>query len=164
MNSLEKIRNKIYTNGKAAERMLNSWRKAGQKIVFTNGCFDIVHLGHVELLSKASDLGSKLIIGLNSDESVKRIKGSDRPLQDEYSRALILASFEFVDLVIFFSEDTPYHLIQNIKPDFLVKGGDYRVEEVIGHEIVTNNNGKVVIIKFVEGYSSSYIVKRIKKE
>ena len=163
MTSLEKVKNKIYTNGKAAERVLNSWRKAGEKIVFTNGCFDILHFGHIEMLSKSSDLGSKLIIGLNSDDSVKRIKGPDRPYQDEYSRALILASLEFVDLVIFFSEDTPYHLIQSIKPNILVKGGDYRAEEIVGYDIVTEKKGKVVIIKFVEGYSSSLIIKRIKK-
>jgi D-glycero-beta-D-manno-heptose 1-phosphate adenylyltransferase len=163
MTSLEKVKNKIYTNGKAAERVLSSWRKAGEKIVFTNGCFDIVHLGHIEILSKASDLGSKLIIGLNSDQSVKRIKGPGRPHQDEYSRALILASFEFVDLIIFFSEDTPDHLIQTVKPDILVKGGDYNAEEIVGYDFVTKNKGKVVIIKFVEGYSTSAIIKRIKK-
>lgn len=164
MTTLEKVKNKIFTNSKAAERLLNSWRKAGEIIVFTNGCFDIVHLGHIEILSKASDLGSKLIIGLNSDDSVKRIKGAGRPHQDEYSRALILASFEFVDLIIFFSEDTPYRLIRTIKPDVLVKGGDYQAEEIVGYDIVTKNKGKVVIIKFVEGYSTSSIIKRIKKE
>ena len=163
MTSLEKVKNKIYTNGKAAERVLNSWRKAGEKIVFTNGCFDIVHLGHIEILSKASDLGSKLIIGLNSDLSVKRIKGSGRPHQDEYSRSLILASFEFVDLIIFFAEDTPINLIQSIKPDILVKGGDYNPSEIVGYEFVTKNKGKVVVIKFVEGYSTTSIIKRIKK-
>lgn len=163
MTSLEKVKNKIYTNGKAAERVLNSWRKAGEKIVFTNGCFDIVHLGHIEILSKASDLGSKLIIGLNSDQSVTRIKGPGRPHMDEYSRALILASIEFVDLIIFFSEDTPLNLIQAIKPDILTKGGDYKPSEVVGYEFVKKNKGKVVIIKFVEGYSSTSLIKRIKK-
>jgi rfaE bifunctional protein nucleotidyltransferase chain/domain len=163
MTSLEKVKNKIYTNTKAAERILSRWRKTGQKIVFTNGCFDIIHLGHVEVLSKAADLGSKLIIGLNSDESVKRIKGNDRPHQDEYSRALILASFEFVDLIIFFSEDTPYQLIKAIKPDVLVKGGDYRAEDIVGYDIMKKNNGEVVIIKFIEGYSTTSIIKKIKK-
>ncbi len=161
MNELEKIKKKIYTNADAAERVLNWWRKTHQRIVFTNGCFDIIHRGHIEILSKASELGNKLIIGLNSDNSVKRIKGSGRPLQDEYSRALILASMRFVDLVIFFSEDTPYNLIQTIRPKILVKGGDYLAEEVVGHDIVAKYKGKVIIINYIEGFSTSSIIKKI---
>ena len=160
----EKVKNKIYTNAKAADRKLKSWRNSGQRVVFTNGCFDIIHVGHIETLSKAADLGTKLIIGLNSDESVKRLKGKGRPHQDEFSRALILASFEYVDMIIFFSEDTPIQLIKSIKPDVLVKGGDYRAEEIVGYDIVTKNKGEVVIIKYVEGYSTTSIIKKIKKE
>ena len=163
MDSLDKIKNKIFTNARAAQRVLKSWRKKDVKIVFTNGCFDILHRGHVEILSKASDLGDKLIIGLNSDESVKRLKGDNRPVQDGYSRALILASLEFVDLVIFFSEDTPYDLIKNVKPDILVKGGDYKIEEIVGYDIVTENDGEVVTIKFLDGFSTSKIIDRIEK-
>ena len=163
MDSLDKIKNKIFTNSRAAQRVLKSWRKNDEKLVFTNGCFDIIHRGHVEILSKASDLGDKLIIGLNSDESVKRLKGDNRPVQDGYSRALILASFDFVDLVIFFSEDTPYDLIKSLKPDILVKGGDYKIKEIVGNDIVTENGGKVMTIKFLDGFSTSKILDRIEK-
>jgi len=143
MTLLEKINKKIYTDSDAAMKVLNSWRKRHYKIVFTNGCFDIIHRGHIEILSKASDLGDKLIIGLNSDDSVRSIKGQARPIQDEYSRALILASFSFVDMLILFHEDTPYNLIKAVKPDVLVKGGDYRAEEIVGYDIVASRKERL---------------------
>jgi rfaE bifunctional protein nucleotidyltransferase chain/domain len=160
MNAMDKIKKKIYTNSDAAERVLGFWRRTRRKIVFTNGCFDLLHRGHIDVLSKASDLGNKLVIGLNSDNSVRRLKGPTRPIQDEYSRALILASLGFVDMVIFFSEDTPYNLIKAVKPRILVKGGDYRAEDVVGYDLVTNRGGKVIIINLVEGYSTTGIVNR----
>ena len=161
-NSLEKIRNKIFTETETSKHLLDSWRKKEETLVFTNGCFDILHRGHIELLSKASDLGTRLIIGLNDDNSVRRLKGPERPVQDEHSRALILASLEFVDAVIFFKEDTPISLIEFIRPDVLVKGGDYSADEIVGYDFVTGNRGKVVILDFVKGFSSSSIMNRIK--
>jgi rfaE bifunctional protein nucleotidyltransferase chain/domain len=136
----------------------------GKTLVFTNGCFDILHLGHVDYLSKASDLGDILMIGLNSDDSVTRIKGPGRPLQDEWSRAMILASLGFVDYVVLFSEDTPYELILAAQPDILVKGSDYTAEEIVGYDIVTKRGGKVVTVDFLEGYSTSRIVEKLKEK
>ena len=162
MKSLEKINNKILRDWELIPEVLKDWKKSNKIIVFTNGCFDIIHRGHIELLSKAADLGQKLIIGLNTDTSVQRLKGAGRPLQDETSRAMILACFEIVDLVVLFHQDTPLELIRLIKPDILVKGGDYKPEEIIGYHEVTSNKGKVVTINFVEGYSTTSIVKKMK--
>ena len=133
------------------------WHKGGEKIVFTNGCFDILHVGHVSYLEKAAKLGKHLIVGLNSDESVKRLKGETRPLVHELDRARILASLACVDAVVIFHEDTPAKLIKAIRPDILVKGGDYRPDEVAGREYA----GKVEIIEFEEGYSTTGLVERI---
>ncbi|MDX9798942.1 MAG: D-glycero-beta-D-manno-heptose 1-phosphate adenylyltransferase, partial [Bacteroidales bacterium] len=132
------------------------------KIVFTNGCFDIIHRGHVDYLSKAKDLGDILIIGLNTDQSVRNIKGNTRPIQDENSRAIILASMQFVDAIVFFSEPTPYTLIKEIQPDILVKGADYKKEDIVGYDIVSQRGGKVETIEFIEGYSTSNIERKIK--
>lgn len=162
MNSLDLINKKIIRDWEFLPEILKDWKKSNKKIVFTNGCFDIIHRGHIELLSKASDMGHKLIVGLNSDASVKRLKGEDRPLQDEASRALIMAGFGFVDLVVLFPQDTPFELINLIRPQILVKGGDYKEEEIVGFDIVTENKGKVVTINFVEGYSTTSIIKKIK--
>jgi rfaE bifunctional protein nucleotidyltransferase chain/domain len=134
------------------------WRFQGRKIVFTNGCFDILHKGHVEYLSKARDLGDILIIGLNTDASVSRLKGSGRPVQDQSSRALVLASLRFVEAVVLFDEDTPYNLINALKPDVLVKGGDYTEENIVGADVVKANGGEVVSIPLTEGYSTSRIL------
>jgi rfaE bifunctional protein nucleotidyltransferase chain/domain len=130
-------------------------------IVFTNGCFDILHMGHIDYLAKAADLGDILIIGLNSDQSVKKIKASGRPVQNQESRQMLLAALDFVDAVILFDEDTPYNLINEIKPDILVKGGDYRKNEVVGADIVKKNGGKVVILPFLPGYSTTAIEQKI---
>jgi len=134
------------------------WKFQSRKIVFTNGCFDILHRGHIEYLSKARDLGDVLIIGLNTDSSVKRIKGGNRPVQDETSRAMILASLRFVEAVVLFDEDTPHNLISLVKPDVLVKGGDYTEETIVGADIVRASGGEVVTVPLTEGYSTTQIL------
>lgn len=162
MNSLEKITSKIITDWDMLPAILRDWKNSDQKIVFTNGCFDIIHRGHIELLTKAADFGSKLVMGLNTDMSVKRLKGAGRPIQDETSRALIMAGFSFIDLVVLFGQDTPLELISLIKPDVLVKGGDYKAEEIVGYDVVKRNKGQVVTITFLEGYSTTSIVNKMK--
>jgi len=131
------------------------------KTVFTNGCFDILHRGHVEYLQKAKTFGDKLIIGLNSDASVRRLKGETRPIQDQESRKIILEALRCVDEVIIFDEDTPYELIKKIQPDVLVKGADYKPDDIIGYDIVKAKGGEVCTIEFVEGHSTSGIVNRL---
>jgi D-glycero-beta-D-manno-heptose 1-phosphate adenylyltransferase len=146
---------------KTLENRLAMWRLFKKKIVFTNGCFDILHRGHLEYLSQARDRGDLLIIGVNSDASVKRIKGEGRPVQDETSRALTLASLRFVEAIILFDEDTPYELIKIVKPDVLVKGGDYNENTIVGADIVRANGGDVVVIPLVQGYSTTEILKKV---
>jgi rfaE bifunctional protein nucleotidyltransferase chain/domain len=157
MTTQEVTNNKIL-DLKVLGNRLAMWRFLNNKIVFTNGCFDILHRGHIEYLSQARDKGNILVIGLNSDASVKMIKGEGRPVQDETSRALILASLRFVDAIILFDEDTPLDLIDFVKPDVLVKGGDYTEETIVGADIVKANGGEVVIIPLTEGYSTSSIL------
>ena len=161
MNNLERISNKIVDRQKL-KNLLSIWNFQDKKIVFTNGCFDILHLGHIDYLSKAKDQGHILIIGVNTDNSVKRLKGNNRPITDENSRATILASLQFVDAVILFDEDTPYELIKFVQPDVLVKGSDYKPENIVGYDIVKAKNGKVVTIDFLEGYSTTAIEKKIR--
>lgn len=158
MTAREKIESKIISSSDFLK--LKDKKEIKGKIVFTNGCFDIIHKGHIEYLSKASEFGSNLIIGLNSDNSVSRLKGKGRPVQDESSRSLVLASLEFVDFVILFEEDTPIKLISSIQPDFLIKGGDYEPKDIVGYDFVTKNGGEVYCLNFVEGYSSSYIISK----
>jgi rfaE bifunctional protein nucleotidyltransferase chain/domain len=159
---LDVIKSRIYNRESLAQHLL-FWRFHGKKIVFTNGCFDILHRGHIDYLSKAADCGNILVIGLNSDQSVKKLKkGASRPLQDETSRALILASLHFVSAVILFDEDTPYELIKLVQPDVLVKGSDYKVEQIAGHDIVQAKGGVVKLIPFLEGFSTSGIEQKIK--
>ena len=160
MKTLTTIKNKLLSR-EALETKLAEWRSAGETIVFTNGCFDILHRGHVEYLAQAADLGDKLIIGLNTDASVKRLKGESRPVNDEKSRALLLSALQFVDVVVFFDEDTPYELIKQVLPDILVKGNDYKPEEIVGYDIVTAKGGKVLTIDLVEGFSTTNIIKRL---
>ncbi len=138
------------------------WRAQGQKIVFTNGCFDIVHLGHVDYLEKARLLGDKLVLGLNTDQSVSALKGPTRPLQDELSRTRVMASFWFVDAVILFDQQTPYELIKAVQPDILVKGDDYTVQNIVGYDLVLERGGQVKTIPLVMGYSTSAVVEKIK--
>ncbi|MCQ2605338.1 MAG: D-glycero-beta-D-manno-heptose 1-phosphate adenylyltransferase [Bacteroidales bacterium] len=160
MNQLDTILHKIVFLEEAKQIVAN-WRIQGEKIVFTNGCFDIIHKGHIYYLSKARDLGSKLILGLNTDASIKRLKGEDRPIKEEESRALTIASFEFIDLVILFDEDTPLNLISSLLPDVLVKGSDYTVENIVGAKEVLANGGEVKTIEFVEGFSTTNYVKKM---
>ena len=139
-----------------------NWKAQGQKVVFTNGCFDILHLGHIDYLEKARNLGDRLVVGLNTDQSVKRIKGKGRPVVDEMARARVIAALAFVDAVVYFGEDTPYQLIDQLKPDILVKGNDYLAENIVGADIVMANGGEVLTIDLVEGYSTTTIIHKIK--
>lgn len=137
----------------------------GKRVVFTNGCFDILHAGHVDYLSQARDLGDLLVLGLNTDASVKRQnKGPERPVNNEIARAKVLAGLGCVDAIVLFDEDTPYELIKSVKPDVLVKGDDYKPENIVGYDIVTSTGGKVVTIPFLEGFSTTSIVKKLKGE
>ncbi len=137
------------------------WRFKNNKVIFTNGCFDLLHDGHLELLLKAKDLGGKLIVGLNSDASVKRLKGEKRPIKNQQSRALQLAALQAVDAVVIFEEDTPFELIQLIKPEILVKGGDYSEATLVGADIVKANGGEVVVIPLVEGFSTTSLIQQM---
>ncbi len=161
MDHLSFIQSKVVLDRSELGNMLAICRFKNQKIVFTNGCFDIIHRGHVEYLAKAASLGNQLIIGINTDASVKRLKGAARPVQDENTRALVLAAFSFVSKIVLFDEDTPYELIKLVQPDILVKGGDYKPEEIVGYDLVTKKGGEVVTIELVEGHSTSSIIQRM---
>jgi D-beta-D-heptose 7-phosphate kinase/D-beta-D-heptose 1-phosphate adenosyltransferase len=143
---------------------LAEWREQGLRVGFTNGCFDILHPGHVRVVTQARAACDRLIVGLNSDASVRRLKGSDRPVQDERARAEVLAALEAVDLVVIFAEDTPLKLIERIKPGVLVKGGDYTREQVVGHEIVAANGGEVILVDILPGHSTTSLVKRAREK
>lgn len=140
---------------------IENWKNSGESIVFTNGCFDIIHRGHVEYLTAAKQQGDRLVVGLNSDFSVREIKGENRPIQNEQDRKTILQALKCVDSVVIFNESTPAELIKKVKPDVLVKGGDYSESEVVGSDMVQANGGKVVIIPFVKGASTTSIISRI---
>jgi len=158
MNLKEKILRR-----EIASDIIRKEKKRGKKIVFTNGVFDILHRGHVELLEFAKSLGDLLIVGLNSDDSARRLKGEGRPYNSFNDRAYLLAALSFVDYVVGFDEDTPLGLIKEISPDVLVKGGDYKVEEIVGADYVTSKGGKVVIAPYKKGYSTTSLISRIKK-
>ncbi len=143
---------------KKLKKVVKILKQQGKKIVFTNGCFDIIHKGHIVLLKKAKKLGDILIVGLNTDSSIKRIKGKDRPVNPQNVRAEILDSIKYVDYVVLFDEDTPYKLISELKPDIVVKGKDYKLKEVVGWGIVP----KVVRVDLVEGFSTTGLIKKIK--
>jgi rfaE bifunctional protein nucleotidyltransferase chain/domain len=159
---LEKTLLDKITDVTSLKRKLAAWRFQDKKIVFTNGVFDLLHTGHVTYLTKAAELGERLIIGLNADASVKRLKGPDRPVNDENSRALLLASFFFVDAIVLFDDDTPLNLITELKPDILVKGADYAIENIVGAKEIIANGGQVKTIDFVDGFSSTSIIQKIK--
>lgn len=146
----------------SAIKTINELQKAGKQVVFSNGCFDILHAGHVDYLEKSRDKGDFLIIGLNTDDSVKRLKGSNRPINDENSRARVLAALGFVDLVVLFNEDTPFELIKSLKPKVLVKGKDYEISNIVGADIVLENGGKVETIELTEGLSTTSVIDKIK--
>lgn len=152
-------------------KVIHSWKdlsadlaqyRAGRKVVFTNGCFDILHVGHIRYLQEARAQGDMLVIGLNTDQSVKRLKGPDRPLQNENARAEILAALACVDYVTLFDEETPEKLIHEIRPDVLVKGGDYSIETIVGAPFVQSYGGEVKALQFVDGYSTTSIIKKMK--
>lgn len=145
-----------------AIKIVTNWKSAGNKIVFTNGCFDLVHLGHIDYLEKASLKGNKLVLGLNTDASVKRLKGEKRPLVNEYARSRMMAAFEFIDLVILFDEPTPKELIEKICPDVLVKGNDYTIENIVGADFVIQKGGSVETIELVAGFSTTKLIEKIK--
>ena len=161
--ALERVKNKIFNKNNLLEK-LEIWRGANKKIVFTNGCFDLIHLGHIEVLARSADLGDILIIGVNTDSSIKELKGNNRPIIEENSRAQQLASLEFVDAVILFNEQTPLELIKVIKPNIITKGGDYNSEQVVGNKIAVKNDGEVIIIPLTQGYSTTSILDKIKND
>lgn len=170
MKILDGIVNKLVSI-EVAKATLEKWKTEGHKVVFTNGCFDILHRGHVTYLAHAADFGNKLVLGLNSDASVKRQgKGEDRPINDEVSRAMVLGALSFIDLIVFFEEDTPLNIISQIRPDILVKGADYDANErdpnsskyIVGSDVVRSFGGEVKTVSLVEGFSTTAIVKRIK--
>lgn len=142
---------------------IENWGKESKKIVFTNGCFDLIHPGHLSYLLEASNLGDKLIIGVNTDHSVRKIKGEERPINNEQSRLQLLASLFFVDAVVLFDEDTPADLIEAIKPHILVKGGDYKIDDIVGAKETIERGGTVKVLNFLPGYSSTKIIEKIKQ-
>lgn len=156
------INSKIFPDFKSFENTLKTWKNNKETIVFTNGCFDIVHHGHVDSMVKSAEMGTKLIVGLNSDKSVEILKGRNRPILSAESRAIVLAAFCFVDAVIIFTEETPADLIAQILPDILVKGKQYEIHEIAGHETVLANGGKVETLDLVPGISTSDIIDKIK--
>lgn len=153
MSIIQSIESKIITIAQWAKV-----RNENHNVVFTNGCFDVLHRGHVTYLAAARDLGDCLVVGLNSDASVRRLKGESRPINNENDRALVLAALSFIDYIILFEEDTPKNLIEQVRPDILVKGGDYKIEDIVGADFVQKNGGKVLTIPFVDGYSSTKII------
>ena len=161
MSHLKTLNSKIY-NLDALKSQVEQWKMAGNKVVFTNGCFDIIHRGHIEVLALTANLGDKLIIGINSDQSIQKLKGEDRPIIDEQSRAILLAALRFVDAIVLFSDDTPLNLISTLLPNVLAKGGDYEIETIVGHEIVQQNGGEVILVPFLDGFSSTNIIDKIK--
>ena len=160
MTQLDRINNKI-VDLDTMVAIRQSLKVDGKKVVFTNGCFDILHLGHVEYLSKARDLGDVLVLGLNTDSSIKRIKGNDRPVQNDVTRSTIVASLQFVDYVVFFDDDTPLNIIAKLIPDILTKGADYSVENIVGAQTVLENGGEVKTIELTEGHSTTKIIDKL---
>ncbi|MFZ5973591.1 MAG: D-glycero-beta-D-manno-heptose 1-phosphate adenylyltransferase [Bacteroidota bacterium] len=158
---MENTADKIKTLPEAKKKVAE-WKAKGERVVFTNGCFDLLHLGHVDYLEKAKNLGDRLVVGLNTDDSVSRFKGPSRPIQDENARARVLAALQSVDLLVFFNEDTPLNLISELLPAVLVKGSDYLAENIVGADVVKKSGGEVRTIAFVPGYSTSAIVEKIR--
>lgn len=161
MKKAQIIKKKILSIEQAVEKV-KKWKEEGKSIVFTNGCFDIIHPGHIDYLLEASDLGDKLVLGLNTDASVRRIKGNSRPIIGENDRARLLASFDFIDIIVLFDEDTPAELINALVPDVLVKGKDYEIKDIIGADTVLKNGGRVETIELTEGFSTSELIRKIK--
>lgn len=146
------------------KQTVTEWKAKHQKIVFTNGCFDLLHIGHLTYMARAAELGDKLIIGLNADSSVRLLKGEGRPVNNQQSRAALLAALFFVDAVVIFEEETPQNLIADLLPDVLVKGGDYTIDKIVGAKEVMANGGEVKTLTFVDGYSSTSIIEKIRQQ
>lgn len=158
------LKDKIVSKEEALERMNALRHLATTKVVFTNGCFDILHPGHVDYLSQARDLGDLLILGLNTDNSVKRLhKAPNRPVNNEQTRAMVLAGLGCIDMIVLFDEETPYELIKFLQPDILVKGNDYKAENIVGYDIVKAKGGEVITIPMLEGYSTTKLIEKILK-
>ena len=162
MPLISKVREKIITTDNLALKV-SQWKKNKMKVAFTNGCFDILHLGHLEILTKSKEFGDRLIVAVNSDASVRKLKGKERPINDFQTRSNMLASFSFVDYVVEFSDDTPKKLIQIIKPDFLIKGGDYKKKDIVGNDIVSSYGGETIIIPLIDGLSSTNTINKLNK-
>jgi cytidyltransferase-like protein len=162
MTNIEILNNKIHT-WESLKTQVEEWNIKGKKIVFSNGCFDLLHKGHIDYLNRAADLGDVLVMGLNTDASVSKLKGPHRPIQDEQSRLTIIAALQCVNAVVLFNEETPYNLIELVQPDVLVKGSDYQPENIVGFDIVMAKGGVVKTIDYLPGYSTSLIEKRIKE-
>jgi D-beta-D-heptose 7-phosphate kinase/D-beta-D-heptose 1-phosphate adenosyltransferase len=161
MRQVDRIPQKIMTISEA-KSMINAWKITGKKVAFTNGCFDILHPGHLFSLGQAAKEADYLIVGLNSDASVKRLKGPTRPINDTNSRAIVLANLVVVDAVVVFEEDTPLELIKALLPDVLVKGGDYTIDQIVGAKEVIAAGGNVIINNIVEGFSTTQLIEKIK--
>ena len=161
MDYISIITQKILLSKQDFEDYLHIFKQDNRKLVFTNGCFDILHRGHTDYLARAASLGDFLVLGLNTDKSIRNIKGDSRPIMDEYSRAFVLASLMFVGVVILFDEDTPFELIKFIQPDILVKGSDYKEEDIVGADIVKAKGGSVITIDLVPGFSTTTIINKI---
>lgn len=160
---IHRSNNKIVNLTEATD-IVNSWKAENKTIGFTNGCFDLVHIGHVEVLRKSKEKCDKLVLGLNSDNSIKKIKGNDRPIIDENSRSVLLSEFQSVDLIVIFDEETPLNLIKQLKPDILIKGSNYKTDEIIGSDFVMSYGGDVVTVELIEGLSTTSIIKNIKEK
>lgn len=157
------IESKIAEDYQSASSVVNHWQQQGFNVVFTNGCFDLLHKGHILYLEEAADQGDKLIVAINADDSVRKLKGKHRPIKDQDNRALIMAALAFVDLVVVFNEETPLELIEMVSPDVLVKGGDWKPEQIVGSDHVLSQGGSVLSLQFVEGYSTTALEEKIKK-
>jgi rfaE bifunctional protein nucleotidyltransferase chain/domain len=160
MRTIERLQQKVLSAAQLADQV-RKWQQAGEKVVFTNGCFDLLHYGHIHYLAEARDLGDRLVIGLNADASVSRLKGAHRPIKDELGRASLLAAFSFIDGITIFAEDTPLDLIQMISPDILVKGGDWQPHQIVGADWVMSHGGSVHSLPFQEGYSTTNLEQKI---
>ena len=157
------IHSKIFADKTATVQTISQWAEEGKRIVFTNGCFDIVHKGHIDYLYEASKLADKMVIGLNTDDSVRQLKGEGRPVNNNEARALIIAALGFVDMVVFFEEETPKELIEAVQPDVLTKGSDYIAKDIVGYDTVMSKGGKVTTIDLTDGFSTTALIDRIKK-
>lgn len=155
------INEKIFLDHNQLSKKVSEWKQNNEIVVFTNGCFDILHLGHAQYLKEAKMLGTKLVVAANSDASVAKIKGKHRPIQSEEVRINLLASLEYIDAVTIFIDETPYELIKLLHPDILVKGGDWKPEQIIGSDVVLQDGGKVLSLNFMEGYSTTKIESKI---